>query len=69
MLIFFIYTLASSTSDATEANGMTQEERDRIINEEIAPDIPIHDEDYLDLALDEEEELLNEYQARLMSLE
>jgi len=81
MMMDPLLILVSSGSDPEEGGDKTspaveisqadrdQAERDRIIHEEIVPDIPTHDEDYLDLALDEEEGLLLEYQALLTSLD
>jgi len=51
-----------STSSADETDRL-------LVEEEILPDIPRDDDDYLDLTLDDEATFLDEYKSRLASLQ
>jgi hypothetical protein len=61
--IFIVILVASPESQAFD------EERKKELIDEIITDIPNNEDDYLDLSLDDEAALLNEYQARISSLE
>jgi len=51
-------------------SASSTDEADRLlVEEEILPDIPRDDEDYLDLTLDDEASFLDEYKSRLASLQ
>jgi len=56
------------TSSASALQVYEQQERERELMDEIIPDIPKDEQDYLDLTLDDEAALLCEYLARLSSL-
>jgi hypothetical protein len=63
MWIAVVILASSSTSvDAQER------ERQRELFEEIIADMPQDENDYLDISLDDEEALLADYKARLLSM-
>lgn len=61
-------SISSGGSQADSNEGMSNEDRAKLIEEEIMPDIPQEEEEHLDLELDDETTVLEEYKARLASV-
>lgn len=59
---------ASSNNDLEEERKKANEERMQLIEEEIVPDIPQNEEDHLDLELEDEAAIYEEYKALLASV-
>lgn len=69
--IQFLHVLASqasSNNDLEEERKKANEERMQLIEEEIVPDIPQNEEDHLDLELEDEAAIYEEYKALLASV-
>jgi len=60
---------SNSNSDESVASSTASQKHERELMDEIIPDLPQSDDDYLDLTLDDEASFLQEYNGRILSLD
>lgn len=66
---FLLVASQASSNDDLEQQRQANQERVKLIEEEIIPDIPQNEEDHLDLELEDEAAIFEEYKALLASVE